>query len=111
MVWRSAPLSVARDFTIDVARLPRKLGLAHDFANVKAYYPATRFGEFVVRSAGCKGPVIGTFPLADPATAPNRFNFSGKVPDRTSDGDLCMTFTARPSDLIYAVGGVELTRR
>jgi hexosaminidase len=111
MIWRSAPLSVARDFTIDVARLPRNLGLAHDFANGKAYYPATRFGELAVRSAGCKGPVVGTFPLPDPATAPNRFNFSGKLPDGTSDGDLCMTFTAPPTDLIYAVGGVRLSRR
>ena len=111
LVCGNAPLSAANGFTIDVARLPRNLGLAHDFANVKAYYPATRFGEFVVRSAGCKGPVVGTFALPDPATAPNRFSFSGKLPDATGDGELCMTFTAPPSDLIYTVGDVQLSPR
>ena len=107
--WRDAPLSVARAFTIDVARLPRNLGLAHDFGNVKGYYPATRFGELVVRRASCKGAIAATFPLPDPATAPNRFSFSGKLPEGTPDGELCMTFTAPPSDPIYAIGHVQLS--
>ena len=108
LVWRNAPLSAARGFTIDVARLPRNLGLAHDFTKVKAYYPATRFGELVVRATGCDATPIATFPLPDPATAPNRFSFSDKLPESTSDGDLCMTFTAPNSDPIYVVGGVQL---
>jgi hexosaminidase len=108
LVWRKAPLSSGREFTIDVARLPRNLGLAHDFTKVKAYYPATRFGELVVRASGCDGAPIATFPLPDPATAPNRFSFSEKLPEGTGDGDLCMTFTAPNSDPIYVVGGVQL---
>jgi hexosaminidase len=111
LVWHDAPLSAARAFTIDVARLLRNLGLPHDFANLKAYYPATRFGELVVRTAGCKEPIAGTFPLPDPATAPNRFSFFGALPERTADGDLCMTFTAPASDPIYAVGAVRLSPR
>jgi hexosaminidase len=108
LVWRGAPLSAARTFTIDVGRLPRNLGLAHDFSKVKDYYPATRFGELVVRATGCDGAPVATFPLPDPAMAPNRLSFSGKLPEGTSDGDLCMTFTALKSDPIYAVGGVQL---
>ena len=111
LVWRKAPLSVAREFTIDVARLPRNLGLAHDFTGVKAYYAATRFGELVVRAAGCSGVPVGTFPLPDPATAPNRLSFSGKLPEGSADGDLCMTFSAPTSGPIYAVGGVQLIPR
>ena len=111
LVWRGAPLSAARTFTIDVARLPRNLGLAHDFSKVKDYYPATRFGELVVRATGCDGVPIATFPLPDPATAPNQLSFSGELPDGTKDGDLCMTFTALKSDPIYAVGGVQLGSR
>jgi hexosaminidase len=108
LVWRKAPLSAAREFTIDVARLPRNLGLAHDFTKVKDYYPSTRFGELVVRASGCDGAPIATFPLPDPATAPNRFSFSDKLPEGTGDGDLCMTFTAPNSDPIYVVGSVQL---
>ena len=109
--WRSrrdAPLSAARGFTIDVARLPRNLGLAHDFAKVKAYFPATRFGELIVRAGGCDGPPVATFPLPDPATAPNRLRFSDELPKDTPDGNLCMTFTAPASGPLYSVGEVQL---
>ncbi len=108
LAWRKAPLSAAREFAIEVARLPRNLGLAHDFTKVKAYYPATRFGELVVRAAGCDGAPIATFPLPDPATTANRFSFTGALLQGASDGDLCMTFTAPNSDPIYVVGGVQL---
>jgi hexosaminidase len=111
LVWKGAPLSAARSFKIDVGRLPRNLGLAHDFTKVKDYYPATRFGELVVRAEGCDGPPIGTFPLPDPATSPNQLRFSGEIPEGTEDGDLCMTFTALKSDPIYSVGSVQLGTR
>ena len=108
MTWRSAPLSVAKAYQVDVARLARNYGLAHAFTRVKAYYPATRFGELVVRTGGCEGTVIGTFPLPDPATAPNRLRFGGNLAAGTPDGDLCLTFTAPLSGPIYAVGQVML---
>jgi hexosaminidase len=111
LVWRKAPLSAARGFTIQVARLPRNLGLAHDFTKVKDYYPATRFGELVVRATGCNGTPVATFPLPDPTAAPNQLSFSGELPEGTTDGDLCMTFTALKSDPIYAVGNVQLGAR
>jgi hexosaminidase len=111
LVWRKAPLSAARGFTIEVARLPRNLGLAHDFTKVKDYYPSTRFGELVVRATGCDGAPVATFPLPDPAASPNLLSFSGELPEETADGDLCMTFTALKSDPIYAVGRVQLGAR
>jgi hexosaminidase len=108
LVWRGAPLSAARGFTILAARLPRNIGLAHDFTKVKDYYPTTRFGELVVRASGCGGAPVATFPLPDPATAPNLLSFSGKLPEGIEDGDLCMTFTALKWDPIYSVGSVQL---
>ncbi|MEQ7874477.1 family 20 glycosylhydrolase [Sphingomonas sp. ASV193] len=108
LVWKAAPLSVASAFHVAVGRLPRNLGLAHDFDKLKAYYPATRFGELVVRAAGCAGPPIATFPLPDPASAPNQLSFDGALPAGQADGDLCMTFTAPVSGPIYAVGSVDL---
>jgi len=108
LVWRGAPLSVAKGYTVDVARLARNFGLAHDFIKVKAYYPATKFGELIVRTGGCDGPPIGTFPLPDPATASNRLRFSGTLPAGTPDGDFCMTFTAPVTQPLYAVEQVRL---
>jgi hexosaminidase len=108
LMWRGAPLSVAKAYSVDVARLARNYGLAHAFTRVKPYYPATRFGEMIVRSGGCDGKPVGTFPLPDPATAPNRQHYGGTLPAGTPDGDLCMTFTAPISGPLYAVEQVRL---
>ena len=108
LAWRGAPLSVAKAYRVDVGRLARNFGLAHAFTRLKTYYPATTFGELVVRGGGCDGPPIGTFPLPDPATAPNRLRFTGNLPAGTTDGDLCMTFTAPLSGPLYAVEQVSL---
>jgi hexosaminidase len=107
-VWHKAPLSAARGFRIDIARLPRNLALAHDFANAKARYPATAFGEFIVSASGCNGKPVATFPLPDPATAPTQFSVSDDLPETVPDGDLCMTFTAPTSGPLYVVGDVQL---
>jgi len=108
LAWRDAPLSVAKAYTISIARLPRNFGLAHAFTKLKAYYPSTSFGELIVRAGGCDGPVVGTFPLPDPAASSNRLRYGGNLPSGTADGDLCMTFTAPVSGPLYAVEQVQL---
>ncbi|MGP7796227.1 beta-N-acetylhexosaminidase [Sphingomonas sp. CLY1604] len=112
-LYPAAPLDVATGFAIEVARLPRPYGLAHDFTKVRRYYNVTPHGELVV-SAGCptdttRTPVIATFPLPDPATAPNRFRFAGALPRMAGDTDLCLQFTAPTSGPYYAVEAMQLT--
>ena len=113
-VYPAAPLSLAAGFTVEVARPPRNFGLAHDFAKVRQRYNVTPYGELVL-TAGCpvadgpKRPVLATFPLPDPATAPNRFRFTGTLPAGLADGDICMQFTAPTSDPLYAVERLQLT--
>jgi hexosaminidase len=67
------------------------------------HYNTSPHGELVMRIGGCegdvpgggpRGQVIATFPLPDPATAPNRFQFTGTVPAGTGDQNVCMLFTA-----------------
>ena len=113
-VYPAAPLSLATGFTVEVARPPRNFGLAHDFSKVRQRYNVTPHGELVL-TAGCpvpdgpKRPVLATFPLPDPATAPNRFRFTGRLPAGLADGDMCMQFTAPTSDPLYAVERLQLT--
>jgi hexosaminidase len=109
--WLAAPLGEAKGFRIDVARLPRHYGLAHEAHALRAHYAVTTHGELVVRAGGCSGEVIGTFPLPDPASAPNRMRFSGEVAGRSSDADLCFQFTSPLSDPFYAVEQVVLEDR
>lgn len=113
-VYPAAPLDVATGFAIDVARLPRPYGLAHDFIKVRRYFNVTPYGELTV-SAGCavddkdRTPVIATFPLPDPATAPARFRFAGTLPRMAGDTDLCLRFTAPTTGPYYAIDRVQLT--
>ncbi|RZL58247.1 MAG: beta-hexosaminidase [Sphingomonas sp.] len=113
-VYPAAPLDVASGITLDIARLPRPFGLAHDVGQLRGHYNVTPHGELVV-TAGCpvkdgpRPPVVATFPLPDPATAPNRFRVTAPVARRSGDPDLCLQFTSPLSDPLYAVERVQLT--
>ncbi|WP_242125461.1 beta-N-acetylhexosaminidase [Sphingobium sp. Sx8-8] len=109
--WADAPLGEARAVTIDVARLPRHYGLAHEESALRAHYAVTAHGELVVRAGGCEGVVVGTFPLPDPRTAPNRMRCSAPMTDQKGDANLCFQFTAPLSDPFYAVEKVMLEDR
>lgn len=109
--WLAAPLGEAKGFRIDVARLPRHYGLAHEEHALRAHYAVTAHGELVVRAGGCGGEVVGTFPLPDPASAPNRMRFSGRIEGRSGDADLCFQFTSPLSDPFYAVERIVLEDR
>lgn len=115
-VYPAAPLSLATGFTVAVARPPRNFGLAHDFTKVRQRYNVTPHGELVL-TAGCpvtdgpRPPVLATFPLPDPATAPNRFRFTGSLPAGLADGDICMQFTSPTSDPLYTIEQMQLLER
>lgn len=115
--YPAAPMDVATGFTVDVARLPRNYGLAHDFNKVRAHYNVSTYGELIV-TARCiaaskdktiKPIVIGTFPLPDPAHSPQQFRFTGTLPKLSGDEDLCFQFTSPLSDPFYTVEKVVLT--
>ncbi|WP_244655368.1 beta-N-acetylhexosaminidase [Sphingomonas sp. CFBP 13603] len=110
--YPAAPMDVAHSFTIDIARLPRHYGLAHDFKAVRQHYNVTPHGELIVL-VGCtikdtKPVVAGTFPLPDPKSAPTRFSVNGKLPAMTGDRDICLQFTSPTSDPFYAVERMQL---
>lgn len=115
--YPAAPLDVAKSFTVDVARLARHYGLAHETKALRQHYAVTTHGELVV-TAGCaattkadsetKPVVVATFPLPDPASAPNRFSFKGSLPAMTGDKDLCFQFTSSLLDPFYTVEKVTL---
>lgn len=122
-VYPAAPLDVAGGFTVEVARLARNHGLAHDFEKVRRHFNVTPHGELLVL-VGCPAmkdgkPVPGaprpaiaaSFPLPDPASAPQRLRFTGTLPAMDGDRDLCFQFTSPLTEPLYAVERVSLTDR
>ena len=109
--YPAAPLDMAGGFTVDVARLARNYGLAHEVTALRASYNVTPHGELVIRAGGCDGDVVATFSLPDPATAPQRMHFSGSLPRADGDRDLCMLFTSPLADPFYTVERMQLIAR
>ena len=123
-LYPAAPLDVARGYTVEIVRLARHYGLAHDAAQLRAHYNVSDHGELLVQ-VGCTAadaarkagdttahPIAaGAFPLPDPATAPQRFTVSGTLPRMAGDHDVCFQFTSPLSDPIYTVGRVQLTEQ
>ncbi|MFC3671882.1 beta-N-acetylhexosaminidase [Novosphingobium pokkalii] len=121
-----APLARARAITVDVARLPRNYGLAHDQRMVIARYATSPHGELVV-SAGCRAAekaaddrakehdpmpgatVLATWPLPDPAQAPQQFTLMADLPQLglKDESDVCFQFTASPAGPFYTVQQVR----
>ncbi|WP_394646499.1 beta-N-acetylhexosaminidase [uncultured Sphingomonas sp.] len=123
-VYPAAPTDIAGGYTVEVTRLARNWALGHDQAKLRDYYAVSPHGELLVQ-IGCTAAInaqeagdrpakpvpIGTFPLPDPATAPQHFTFTGTLPKMTGDQDLCFQFTSPTSDPYYAVASVKLTER
>lgn len=109
--YPKAPLDIAKSFVIDVARLPRHYGLAHEAKALREHYNVTTYGELVVvarciaaaKDKTIEPVVLATFPLPDPATAPTRFSVSGALPAMGGDEDICFQFTAPLAGPYYAV--------
>ena len=110
-LYPEAPLDLVSGFKVQVGRLPRHYGAAHDEEKVVARPRATAFGELVVRTSGCNGPIAGAFPLPDPAQSPNRLTFEGATPAGLGTSDLCLVFTAPAAGPIYAIDKISLTPR
>ena len=109
--YPAAPLDIAGGFTADVDVVARNYGLAHEVSALREHYNVTPFGELVIRAGGCDGDVVATFPLPDPATAPQRLHFAGSLPRAGGDRDLCMLFTAPLAGPFYTVERMQLIAR
>ena len=94
---------------VDVARLARNYGLAHEKSKVKSYPARTEFGELVVYSERCEtGAELARVPLPEPAKSDNRQQFRIPFAGSAGERDLCFIFTASTDGPLYAIDRVEL---
>lgn len=103
--WDAAP--EARRIAIRVGQVPFNFQVGPDRDKVRFRPPATAAGEFEVR-AGCEGPVVATLPLAPAAGNPGVTRLEAALPPSLPSRDLCITYTARGVDPLWAIDRVEL---
>ncbi|WP_239016821.1 beta-N-acetylhexosaminidase [Sphingomonas ginkgonis] len=105
--WDKAPLAGVRSIAISVGQLPFNFEVGADRDKIRFRPPATRDGEFEVR-AGCDGAVLATLPLQRAAANPGVTRLVAALPPRAEGSDLCITYTARGVDPLWAIERVEL---
>ena len=108
-LYPMAPLDGVKGLGLNIARLARNYGLAHEAKFVKVYPARTPFGEMVVYRDRCEtGDEVARVPLADPATSANRNFLRVPMPATTGEHDLCVLFTAPTNGPFYAIDDMKL---
>ena len=93
---------------VEAVRLPRNFALAHEQKLVVSRPHGTPFGELVVHKDDCKGPVLASMPLPDPAHAARRFALDAALPVQQGEHALCLIYTAPIDGPLYAIDRLSL---
>lgn len=103
--WTWTPPAGARSIAVDVGQLPFNYQIGKDRDAIRFRPPATPDGELEVRD-GCDGERLAVLPLAT-ATRNPRVTTLRTTLSRPAAATLCLTFTARGPDPIWAVAAVR----
>ena len=106
--WPAAPMAGVRRIAVSVGQVPFNFQVGADRDKIHFRPPATPNGEFEVRADGCDGRRIAVLPLAPAVVNPGVTRLVADLPVSASKSDLCITYTARGPDPLWAIDTVEL---
>ena len=109
-IWRGAPLDGVRTIRLAVGQVPFNFQLGKDLEKIRFRPSATPDGEFEVRAGGCDGDRIATLPLAPARGNPGVTRLETTLPPRRDTADLCITYTVRGVNPMWALDSVALVR-
>lgn len=108
-VYPKAALAGIAELVVNIAKLPRHYGLAHEAHKVKTYPKQTAFGEMVVYLDQCdSGRELARIPLANPASSVREQALVAPLPATEGTHNLCVVFTAPLSGPFYAIDSMQL---
>ncbi len=107
-IYPAAPLDGAAAIEVAVAQLPFNFQIGDDIRKIVTQPPATPEGELVVRRDACDGPVLATLSLAPAVKSQGVTVLKATLPATDGRHDLCLTFTRKGPDPIWAVDRVSL---
>jgi hexosaminidase len=109
-IFDDADLSGAGAIVAAVGQFPFNFQIGRDREAIRLGEPATAEGELEVRLDSCDGELIARLPLA-PAVANDGVTRLAPAAIRPREGrhDLCLTFTGRSIDPMWAIDWIELT--
>jgi len=105
--WPGAPVAAARSVAVSVGQVPFNFQVGRDRDDIRFRPPATPAGEVEVRD-GCDGRVLAILPLAPAVAAPGVTRLVAPLSAGKATADLCVTYTARGVEPLWAVDRIDL---
>jgi hexosaminidase len=106
-IYQAAPMDGVRSIAVEVGQIPFNFQIGHDVDKIHFRTPATPAGEVEIRD-GCEGPKLATLPLAPAARRPGVTRLTAPLKPMSGAHDLCITYTARGVNPLWAIGAVQL---
>jgi hexosaminidase len=108
-IYERADLSRVTQIVASVGQFPFNFQIGRDRDGIRLRPPATQEGELEIRLDSCEGELIATLPLAA-AVASDAVTRLPPAAIRPRGGlyDLCLTFTGRGIDPMWAIDSLEL---
>jgi hexosaminidase len=107
-IWPDVDLTDIAFISAGVGQVPFNFQIGADRDKILLHAPKTPEGELEVRQDTCDGEVIATLPLGDAASKPTVTSLSGPIAPRRGRHDLCLTFTGKGIDPMWAVDWLQL---
>jgi hexosaminidase len=107
-IFENAQVGIVKRIAIAVGQFPFNFQVGKDVEKIRFRPPATSDGEFEVRAPGCNGERIAVLPLAPARSNPGLTRLIAPIKPNRSREDLCITYTARGANPMWAVNRVEL---
>ena len=111
-LFERADLSTVTRIRASVGQFPFNFQIGRDRDAIHLRPPSTTEGELEIRLDGCEGELIASLPLA-PAVANDGVTRlpPATIEPRVGTHDLCMTFSGRSIDPMWAIDSIELADR
>jgi hexosaminidase len=106
-IYQAAPMDEVRAIAIAVGQVPFNFQIGRDVDKIRFRPPATPAGEVEVRD-GCAGPRVAVLPLAPAAQRAGITTLTAPLAALSGAHDLCITYTAKGVNPLWAISGVQL---
>ncbi|MDB5429262.1 MAG: Beta-N-acetylhexosaminidase [Caulobacter sp.] len=108
-IYEQADLTGVTRLSVTVGQVPFNFQIGADRDKIPLHAPRTLQGELEIRIDGCTGEPVAVVPLATAALSNGLTTLSATLPPTTGRHDLCLLFTAKTLDPMWAVDRVQLT--
>ncbi|QBB69749.1 carbohydrate-binding protein [Pseudolysobacter antarcticus] len=107
-IYAQAPLNGITQIQIIIGQIPYNFQLWHDSDKIVSHAAASKREELQVRLDTCAGEILAVLPLTPALAQSGLSTLTANLPARSGTHDLCLFFTTRNHDPLWAIDAVQL---